>query len=96
MNVQALYAPVPVGETSVVGTHCTFGYPKEGRISAEQQLPSSQLAGSEVVVGERCQLTNRVVLFEGVQIGDACVLEDRVRVGYDSELHEYTRPHQDR
>ncbi|GHH62497.1 DapH/DapD/GlmU-related protein [Lentzea cavernae] len=91
MNIESLYAPVSIGETSVVGAHCTLGYPKEARISAEQKLPGSPLVGSRVVVGERCQLANQVVLYEGVKVGDDCVLEDRVRIGYDSTVGAGTR-----
>ncbi|WP_394617397.1 DapH/DapD/GlmU-related protein [Lentzea sp. JNUCC 0626] len=91
MNIESLYAPVSIGETSVVGSHCMIGYPKEARISAEQKMPGSPKVGSRVIIGERCQLANQVVLYEGVQISDGCVLEDRVRVGYDSTVGAGTR-----
>ena len=91
MNITSLYAPVTIAPSSVVGEHCTLGYPKEARLRAEQQQSGSAVTGEPVTVGERCLLANQVVLYEGVRIGDDCVIEDRVRIGYHSMIGERTR-----
>lgn len=39
---------------------------------------------AEVVTGERCLLFNQVVIYEGSWLRDGCVVEDRVRIGYDT------------
>ena len=44
------------------------------------------MIGEPVTVGERCLLANHVVFYEGVRIGDDCVIEDRVRIGYNSTI----------
>lgn len=81
MNITPLYGQVRAADDAVVGEHCTFGFPKEARVRAEQREPGSQGGGESVVIGRRCLLANQVVLYEGVRIGDDCVIEDRVRVG---------------
>lgn len=64
---------------------------KEARLRAEQQQPGSALSGEPVMVGPGCLVANLVVMYEGVQIGAGCVIEDRVRIGYDSTIGERTR-----
>jgi UDP-3-O-[3-hydroxymyristoyl] glucosamine N-acyltransferase len=91
VNVTALYAPVHLDVSSVVGEHCVLGYPKEARLRAEQQKPGSTLTGEPVRVGPGCLVANQVVIYEGVQIGTGCVIEDRVRIGYNSTIGERTR-----
>ncbi len=91
MNIAALYAPVRIEDSTVVGEHCVFGYPKEARLRAEQQRSGSTLAGQPVVVGASCLIGNHVVVHEGVRIGVDCVIEDRVRIGYNSTIGERTR-----
>lgn len=91
MNIAPLYGQLRVAEDAVVGEHCTFGFPKEARVRAEQQSPGSQGAGEAVVIGRRCLLANQVVLYEGVRVGDDCVIEDRVRVGYDGRVGDCCR-----
>jgi len=44
------------------------------------------ILGADVVVGDRCLIFNAVILYEGVQLGVDCVVEDRVRVGYDTTV----------
>jgi len=39
-----------------------------------------------VTLGERCVLFQHVTFYEGVQLGADCVVEDRVRVGYDCRI----------
>ncbi|GAA5110468.1 acyltransferase [Haloechinothrix salitolerans] len=91
MNIAALYAAVYVDGSSVVGEHCTLGFPKEARVRAAQQQQETQSAGKPVVIGQQCLLANHVVLYEGVQVGRDCFLEDRVRVGYDSTIGDCSR-----
>ncbi|NKQ55615.1 acetyl/acyl transferase [Amycolatopsis sp. K13G38] len=91
MNIDSLYAAVQIADSSIVGEHCTLGFPKEARVRAEQQQPGTQNAGEPTVVGKRCLLANQVVLYEGVQVGHDCLLEDRVRVGYNSRIGDRSR-----
>lgn len=86
MDVKSLYGPVRIAGSSVVGEYCVLGYPKEERLRNGQSQAGSAAAGKSVVIGERCLVFNHVVLYEGVQLGDECVVEDRVRVGYDSRV----------
>lgn len=39
-----------------------------------------------VVIGDGCLVFNHAVIYEGSQLGDYCVVEDRVRVGYDTRI----------
>lgn len=91
MNARALYAPVHLAASSIIGERCTLGYPKEERLRAEQQRPGLVPAGEPVMVGERCLVFNQVVLYEGVAVGEDCVIEDLVRVGYNSQVGSRTR-----
>lgn len=91
MNIASLYAPVYFDDTSVVGEHCTLGFPAEARVRAEQQQHGTQSVGKPVVVGQGCLLANHVVLYEGVQVGRDCLLEDRIRVGYNSTIGDRSR-----
>lgn len=91
MSPVSLYAPVQIPTSSIVGEHCTWGYPKEQRLRAEQERAGSGQGGEPVVVGERCLIFNQVVVYEGVWIGDDCVVEDRVRLGYGSRIGPRTR-----
>ncbi|WP_322753064.1 DapH/DapD/GlmU-related protein [Frankia sp. Cas3] len=91
MNIASLYAPVHIEESTVVGEHCVFGYPKEARLRAEQRRSGSTSIGEPVVVGANCLIGNHVVIHEGVRIGADCVIEDRVRIGYNSTVGERTR-----
>jgi UDP-3-O-[3-hydroxymyristoyl] glucosamine N-acyltransferase len=51
---------------------------------ADADLEVCAREAAEVVIGERCLLFNQVVIYEGSQLGDGCVIEDRVRIGYDT------------
>ena len=91
MNIASLYAPVHIEESTVVGEHCVFGYPKEARLRAQQKGSGSTSSGEPVVVGAHCVIGNQVVVHEGVWIGANCVIEDRVRIGYNCVVGERTR-----
>jgi acetyltransferase-like isoleucine patch superfamily enzyme len=82
-DIGSLFGPLYIFETAVIGEHCTLGYPKEARLRA---APGPPIAGSPVVIGERGLLFNHVVVYEGVEIGESCVVEDRVRIGYDCRI----------
>jgi acetyltransferase-like isoleucine patch superfamily enzyme len=82
-DIGSLFGPLHIAETAVIGEHCTLGYPKEARLTAS---PGSTTAGSPVIIGERGLLFNHVVVYEGVEIGESCVVEDRVRIGYDCRI----------
>lgn len=81
-----LVASVIVASSAIIGENCTLGYPKEARLRAFQEAAGRVEPGSPVVIGERCLVFNQVVFYEGVQVGDDCVVEDRVRIGYDSRI----------
>jgi acetyltransferase-like isoleucine patch superfamily enzyme len=80
-------APVNIAASAVFGEGCTFGYPKEARLTGGH--PGEACA--PVVIGERCLIFNQVIVYEGVRIGDDCVLEDRVRLGYDVRVGDRSR-----
>lgn len=77
--------PVTIGVFTLFGEHCVLGYAKERR-AREWQRCGDVGPPSPVVIGDRCMLFNHVVVYEGCSIGDECVLEDRVRVGYDTRM----------
>lgn len=79
---RALYGPVHRPASTRVGEYCVLGCPKEARL--QQVMQGEQPGpGSPVTLGERCLLFHHVTFYEGVELGDDCVVEDRVRVGYD-------------
>ena len=86
MDVSALRSEVEVAASAVIGEHCTLGYPKEARLQAAQADARSAGRGAPVVIGEGCLVANQVVAYEGVRFGAGCVVEDRVRIGYDTQV----------
>jgi acetyltransferase-like isoleucine patch superfamily enzyme len=86
VNRRELFAQVITGADTVIGEHCTLGFPKEARIRERSATP-----GEAVEIGERCLIFNQVVLYEGVRVGSDCVIEDRVRIGYNSQIGPGTR-----
>ncbi len=91
MNLKNLYAPVRVAGSAVVGEYCVLGYPKESRLRTWQTDSSQATAGKAVTIGERCLVFNQVVLLEGVELAADCVVEDRVRIGYDTTVGPRSR-----
>lgn len=91
MNISALYGPVHVDGSSVIGEYCVLGYPKEARLRAAQQEPGLAGPGDHVVVGPGCLIANHVVIHEGVRVAADCVIEDRVRIGYNTSVRARTR-----
>jgi acetyltransferase-like isoleucine patch superfamily enzyme len=91
VNPRSLYGPVEIAATTMIGEHCTLGYPKEQRLRAAQSGDTTVTPGTPVVIGEDCLIANQVVLYEGVRIESACVIEDRVRIGYDCTIGSNTR-----
>lgn len=91
MKIESLYAPTNMDPSTIVGEHCVIGYPKEERLRAEQRNPGSALPGKLVTVGADCLIGNHAVIHEGVHVRDGCMIEDRVRIGYDSTVGERTR-----
>jgi acetyltransferase-like isoleucine patch superfamily enzyme len=84
--------PVIVPASAVVGEYCSLGYPREARLRARQQSSDAGLAAPEPVrIGERCLLFNQVIVYEGTVIGDDCVVEDRVRIGYHGQVGPRSR-----
>lgn len=74
-----------VAPNAVIGEGCVLGCVKEARLrAAGADLEGCAREAAEVVIGERCLLFNQVVIYEGSRLGDGCVVEDRVRIGYDT------------
>ena len=88
---EQLKSRVDAGADVVIGDGCTLGAPKEARLRELQRDPSGVQPGPPVRIGSRCLLLNQVILYEGVTVADECLLEDRVRVGYDSEIGPRSR-----
>lgn len=73
-----------IAPSTVVGEHCVFGCVKESRLAARGvDLDRLAREAAPVEIGERCLIFNQVVIYEGSRLGEGCVVEDRVRVGYD-------------
>ncbi|MGH3872812.1 MAG: acyltransferase [Pseudonocardiaceae bacterium] len=78
-------AAVQIAPSAVIGEYCVLGCLKEARLKgAGAELKESAREAAEVVIGERCLLFNQVVIYEGSRLGDGCVVEDRVRIGYNT------------
>jgi len=86
----SLAAPVSIAATATVGENCTIGCPREARVQAKRASGNAGPA-SPVTIGARCLVFNQVVIYEGVQVGDNCVIEDQVRIGYDTQIGSGTR-----
>lgn len=82
---RSLYGPFTVPTSTWIGEHCVLGCPKEARLR-QAQRGEQPGAGAPVYVGERCLVFHHVTIYEGVNIGDDCLIEDRVRIGYDSHV----------
>lgn len=91
MNIEQLYAPTDIDASTILGRHCVIGYPKEERLRAEQRKRGSAAAGKLVTVGADCLIGNHAIIHEGVDVHDGCVIEDQVRIGYDSTIGTRTR-----
>lgn len=81
---------VEAGPATMIGEHCVLGCVKESRVRRWQRSGVVD-PPSPVVVGTRCLLFHHVVVYEGCAIGDDCVLEDRVRLGYDTRVGPRSR-----
>lgn len=86
-----LYAPVHIDATTVVGTYCLFGCPKEERQRMHMRNPAESSQGEPVSIGPDCIIANHVIVNEGVDIAGGCLLEDRVRIGYGCSIGARTR-----
>jgi acetyltransferase-like isoleucine patch superfamily enzyme len=86
----SIHGRAEVAATAIIGDCCTLAYPREVRLAPG---PTSQAPAEArpVVIGERCILFNQVIIYEGVEIGEGCIVEDRVRIGYDSRIGPRTR-----
>lgn len=76
-----------IAPSTVVGDHCVFGCVKESRL-AEREVDLDHLAqqAAPVEIGENCLIFNHVLIYEGSRLGEGCVVEDRVRIGYDAQV----------
>lgn len=83
--------PVQVAASAVIGENCTLGYPKEARLRAMVSGDRLAMAPAPVVIGERCLIFNQVIVYEGVSLGEDCLVEDRVRIGYDCSIGARSR-----
>lgn len=90
MDLSELYADVIRDDDVVVGEHAVLGCPKEARVE-EFRARNDPGRGQPVSIGTGSLLMHHVVVYEGVRIGEGCVLDDRTRVGYDSVIGSRTR-----
>lgn len=62
----------------------------ESRGHGRSDIPGAVAACARVVepgvIGEGCLVFNQVVIYEGSRLGDRCVVEDRVRIGYGTRV----------
>lgn len=91
MNTASLWAPVTVGHHTVTGEGCVIGCPKESRLRAHLSSTAERDGPAPVTIGARCLVFHQVVMYEGVRLGDECVVEDQVRIGYDTRVGARTR-----
>lgn len=84
-------SPIQAAPSAVLGEYCTLGYPREARLRAAMAGGSPLQPGDPVVIGERCMIFNQVIIYEGVDIAPDCVVEDRVRIGYDCRIGARSR-----
>ncbi|WP_344163590.1 acyltransferase [Nocardiopsis rhodophaea] len=80
-----------VADNALIGEHCTLGCPKEARLRDYQSGGVPSAPGARVRIGNGCILMNQVILYEGVSLGDDCLVEDRVRIGYDTVVGARSR-----
>ncbi|GAA2536880.1 hypothetical protein [Pseudonocardia hydrocarbonoxydans] len=85
-----LYGPVQQADDVLIGEGVVLGCPKEARLD-EYTTGRNVGRGGPVVIGSRTILMHHLVVYEGVTIGAGCILEDRVRVGYDCTIGDATR-----
>jgi acetyltransferase-like isoleucine patch superfamily enzyme len=85
-----LYGPVQCADGVLIGEHAVLGCPKEARVD-DYARGGPAGRGAPVVIGPRTILMHHVVAYEGVTIGAGCVLEDRVRLGYDCTIGDSSR-----
>ena len=86
------YGQVAIGRKTWVGNYCVIGYPKEKSIvkhlTEEAKLDDIV---APVNISAKCILGNYVCIYEGVQISSGTVVEDYVRVGYDTKIGKNVR-----
>lgn len=90
VDLGAVRGDVRLGPGVVMGEGGVFGFPKEARIQSAAENGSGEV-GRPVDIGAGCLIFNHVIVYEGVQLGEGCVIEDRVRIGYDSVIGAETR-----
>lgn len=85
-------AAVRAAPSVVIGEFCALGCLKEARLrNAGAELGRCATEAPAVVIGEDCLVFNHVVIYEGSQLGNRCVVEDRVRIGYDARIGREVR-----
>lgn len=89
-ELMALYGPVVIDEGVVVGEHAVLGCPKEARIEQARKDGTAD-RGRPVRIGRGTVVMHHVVVYEGAVIGASCLLDDRVRIGYDTRIGDRTR-----
>lgn len=89
-GMRDLYGPVDMDETVLVGEGCVLGCPKEARV-ADAKRGAAPGAGAAVSIGRGSVLMHHVIVYEGVRVGEGCLLDDRVRLGYDTVIGDRTR-----
>jgi acetyltransferase-like isoleucine patch superfamily enzyme len=90
VDLTALRGPVQLGPGVVLGEGGVLGCSKEARVQLALETGSGE-PGKPVAIGAGCLIFNQVIIYEGVQLGHGCIIEDRVRIGYDSLIGSQSR-----
>jgi acetyltransferase-like isoleucine patch superfamily enzyme len=80
---------VNIGEAVIIGEDCKFGFPTESKLLESDSLESVDT--EPVSIDNNCILMNDVILCEGVKIGQDTILQDRTRVGPNSQIGDGCR-----
>ena len=88
-----LFGEPELGGGLIAGVGCVIGYPRESFLQdvGPPTIDMKDPALPTTSVGSQVQLGNYVVIHDGTMIGDRCVLEDRVRIGYAGRVGDDTR-----
>lgn len=93
------HGEVTLGDNTIIGHSVVVGYPSESRLEDFQRgldctLPNSESPFDAVAptgIGHNCRIGSHVVLYEGTQVGDRVLIDDRCRIGFDCIIGDNTR-----
>jgi serine acetyltransferase len=81
------YGPVSLADSVFLGHACSLGYPKEQTIrECNGDLVRIAQRAAQVKIHDGCIIGNYVCIHEGTHVERETVIEDYVRIGYDSRI----------